>query len=311
MASTALLTASSTKPIQQQSAPHRKRFRPESSEFGHTRLLSAAVRELPHTVGNSDTDSQHDEHDSGAVAEPSAKESFTAEAERLKELDAAIAATLRLKAAYQQVLKESVLTLTQLQAQLKLASLANQQQQPKSSTEPLGAHPRPELAPVVMQCTMPPLNALMQRHFVLPHHYQQQQQQQQPLPRTSGRPLLHEQHEHPQQQRAAPHTKAAVCNRASPIATATAAVAAAAAAPTPKAAPRYSGSEFVWGSGLQHLVTVTTDEYVRPQSSSYAVVSESADSPQLHPYLAVACPQKSNKRSWYSVDSTGSTASVR
>jgi hypothetical protein len=261
----------------------------------------SAVRELPHTVGNSDTDSQQDEHDSSCVAEHPTVEALTAEeADRLKELDAAIAATLRLKAAYQQVLKESVLTLTQLQAQLKLASQANQQQ-PKSSTEPLGAHPRPELAPVMLQRAIPPQNALMQRHFVLPHHYQHQQQQQQPHQRTFARPLLHEQHEHPQQQRAAPHTKAAVCNRASPIA-------ATAAAPTPK---QYSGSEFVWGSGLQHLVTVTTDEYVRPQASSYAVVSESADSPELYPRLSVSCPQKSNKRSWYAVDSTGSIAAVR
>jgi hypothetical protein len=307
MTSTMLMSAS-TKPMQQQSLPHRKRFRPDG-DFGHMRQLSA-VRELPHTVGNSDTDSQLDEHDSSCVAEHPTAGAFTAEeADRLKELDAAIAATLRLKAAYQQLLKESVLTLTQLQAQLKLASQANQQQ-PKSSTEPLGAHPRPELAPVMLQRAILPQNALMQRHFVLPHHYQhqqQQQQQQQPHQRTFARPLLHEQHEHPRQQRAAPHTKAAVCNRASPIA-ATAAVAAA-AAPTPKAAQQYSGSEFVWGSGLQHLVTVTTDEYVRPQSSSYAVVSESADSPQLHPRLSVSCPQKSNKRSWYAVDST--TAAIR
>jgi hypothetical protein len=302
MTGTTVITTSRVIPMHQhqQSLPHRKRFRPES-EFSHLRLLSA-VRELPHTVGTSDTDSQQDEHDSGCVAEHPTKETCTAEADRLKELDAAIAATLRLKAAYQQALKESVVTLTQLRAQLKLASQINQQH-PNPPTEPLGEHPRPELAPVMMQCTMPPLNALMQRHFVKPHQQQQQQQQQQL--RTFARPLSHEQHEGMLRQMAATHTKAAVCNRASPVAAVSAA--AAAAAPTPKAAPRYSGSEFVWGSGLQHLVTVTTDEYVHPPPSSYAVVSEPADSPQLHPHFSISNTQKSSKRSRYSVEG----ASVR
>jgi hypothetical protein len=84
MTGTTVITTSRVIPMHQhqQSLPHRKRFRPES-EFSHLRLLSA-VRELPHTVGTSDTDSQQDEHDSGCVAE---HPTCTAEADRLKELE--------------------------------------------------------------------------------------------------------------------------------------------------------------------------------------------------------------------------------